>query len=157
MGRKGFSLIEMMIALLILAVALVGLVGAIIWDTLSVNIQSQKNKVLHISNLVLEEMASMDLDSIIAQDWDSWVKTNNYDYGLKNLSITVSYPLVYPEEEEGNANRNGYTYKNGIIWSGFNFPYYTRGLLAVNLDISWYFRDNPMHYRVSTLFSELGR
>ena len=157
MDRRGFSLIEMMVAVMILAVALVGIVGAIIWESVNVSVQDGKNKAEHITSLLLERMNKMPLDDIMSTNWDSWVKTNGHDYGLPGLSVNVTYPLVYSEEYSGGANHNGYTYASGNIWSGFRYPSYTKGLLGVNIIISWNYKNSVINYSSATILSEIGR
>ncbi len=157
MRRSAFSLIEMMIAVMLLSVAMVGLVGAITWSAVNVSIQTEKAKAVGIAALVLEEMESMSLEDIINWDWDKWVKDNGYDFGLPNLQVQVNFPLVYDEEKNGNAYLWGYTYRWGVIWGGYYNPSQVRPLIEVDLVIKWLHRGSQAIYEISTLFSSISR
>ncbi len=157
MTRKGFTLVEVMVASLILAVALLSLVGAVTWSAVNVSAQLEKNKAIYLSQLLLEEMKSRKLEEIISTDWDAWVKTNGYDFGLKDLQVLVSFPLVYEEEQHGYAYKWGYTYQWGYVWAGYYRPQLAKALLRVDVKLRWRYRDRWMEYLVSTIFSQISQ
>jgi len=157
MKRAAFSLIEMMIAVMLLSVAMVGLVGAITWSAVNVSLQDEKSKAVSIATIVLEEMEDLQLEEIVDRDWDKWVKDNGYDFGLSDLKIQIDFPLVYDEEENGMAYPWGYTYRWGVIWAGHYKPSQIRPLIRVDLTVQWLHKGQEVSYKVSTLFSSISR
>lgn len=96
--RSGFTLMELMIAAVILAVALAGLLGAFIANFNL--IESGKNLTAAISHarIVMEEVRDYNIPSLItAEEWTDWAQLESPDGGgcnsLGNETVVVTYPL----------------------------------------------------------------
>ncbi len=154
--KNGFSLVEVMVACLVLGIALVSLVGSIMWDVVNVKLQDGKNRAMHLANIILEEMATRPLNEIVDTDWNQWLSSSPYADILPQVEVVVSFPLVYEAERKGNAYAWGYTYRWGNMYPGLN-PRWAKALLEVELELRWQFRGHPVNYKVSTIFSEIRK
>ncbi len=158
MFNRGFSYVTLLVSMVLLMGTLMVLVEVLSNGSIGVVVQGEKTEAILLAQEILEEMYNCDLHTIKTRDWTTWAK-NNTVYGdrLRNLQVKLEFPYAYPEEEHHYANRWGYTYEKGYVWSGFLYPEYTRSLLPVSLTLEWEVKGVEMHLKVDTIFSEIPR
>lgn len=99
-GRAGFTLMEVALAAAILALALVGLLGAFAANFRLIESGSNLTIAVNHAQCVMEEVRDMNIPSFItAQDWTSWAQRDitHADGGggcntLIGENVQVSYP-----------------------------------------------------------------
>ncbi len=120
-GNKGFSMLEALMAAFFLGIALVGILGSIISNTLLIGVNNQKSIALYDLEQALEQMQTMKPSEIVAVNWQSWAQSN-LNMQLPQENIAVSFP-----------NGTG------------------ADPLKVNVEISWAYRQIPMDVGVEFL------
>jgi len=118
---KGFSMLETLMAAFFLGIALVGILGSIISNTLLIGVNNQKSIALYDLEQALEQMQTLKPSEILAVNWQLWAQSN-LNMQLPQENIVVSFP-------------------NG---TGTN-P------LKVNVKISWAYRQIPINVSVEFL------
>lgn len=96
-GRAGFTLVELMIAAAILAVALVGLLGVFIGSFGLIELGRNLTIAVDHARCVMEEIRDCNIPSFVTlQDWAAWAQADVPGGGgcniLHNESVEVTYP-----------------------------------------------------------------
>lgn len=153
--RRGFSLVEIIIILFIIAIGLLGVLSLIIQ-----NIQSQSyNK----NNLIAYQLAQEGVELIRMVRDSNWRQSRPYDTGLANGTFIMDYLDSLPYLSSGVSGEailrqgaNGFYYHGGSATSSGFSRYITinhenANTLKVVVNVSWQERGRNSYYDLQTL------
>lgn len=89
-GRKGFTLLELICAVAILVVALVGLLSSYAGCFNLVESSTNTSIAVNEAQRIMEEMRTRNLTNIVSEDWLAWVEDKGCNC-LNHETINVSY------------------------------------------------------------------